>query len=194
MLLLGLMTALAAWGDSGQTGVVRALSATTNRVAAPADGPGPYGKLGFAHLGPVKKGMSKDDVLGLFGSPTKVEPLAADPGSCQVTEEWTWDLPVGAKIPKKSIAIDFEPPDNTVAWYSASGGHFKTDFGVGMGSSYQDLRRAFGRRLKQLFAYETNLPPGNRRWIVHHGKNQLLFVPTNNKVDLITGGHIRGCQ
>jgi hypothetical protein len=188
---LFICVSLAGCGDNGKPLVANVLTQTTDEVAPPAGGPGPYGKLGFAHLGPAKKGMSKDQVLSLFGSPTKIEPLAADPGSCQVSEEWTWDLPVGSEIPKKSIGIEFEPPNDTIAAYSVGGGHYKTDFGVGIGSTYKELRRAFGGRLKPLFPSEPN--PLSRTY-VKHGVNRLLFVLGDRKVDLIIGGHLRGCQ
>jgi hypothetical protein len=164
---------------------------TTITPKSPVAGPGPHGTLGFDHLGPAKEGMSRDAVVRVFGSPTEIDPAGNSlQDSCRTTI-WKWDLPKGAKHPAKSITLDFARPSSAVSGYSVSGGNFKTDFGVGIGSTIVELKRAFGARLH-------DFNPVHRRnqtnVIVKRWDNILYFHLIMGKVHEITGGHVFGCK
>lgn len=163
---------------------------TTIAPKSPVPGPGPHGALGFDHTGPVREGMNRDAVVRLFGSPTEIDPLAPIQDSCRTTI-WKWDLPKGAKHPAKSITLDFARPNSVVSGYSVSGGNFKTDFGVGIGSTYAELKRAFGARLHDF----DPVPRRNQRnVIVKRRDNLLYFHLIKGRVQVITGGHVFGCK
>ncbi len=102
-------------------------------------------------------------------------------------DQRTVEIPASSPRNKliSSVWLDFGPPNDTFVAYHAEGGHYRTDFGVGMGSTEAALRQAVGNRLTS----KLGQPPLS----VRRGPDQLWFLLEAGRLWEIAGGHFRKC-
>lgn len=119
-------------------------ASTNPAVEVESEAPsGPYGELGTSSAGPVKIGMSPDQVEAIFGQPEdKQEVSFAGPGVEAPQLDWVWKNAEGAEF-----RLQFATSDDTVTGYRSFWPELKTADGFTVGSTREELEAQYGDEL-----------------------------------------------
>lgn len=108
---------------------------------APEPAGGPYGILGTSAIGPVKIGMTEDEVRALFGEPHEVTTVNLGDGPAPQIS-WTWNLQGG------DVILKFATATGQLAQYHVTTPVLATASGVRVSDSIAPILQRYGDQLQ----------------------------------------------